>query len=241
MRLKPLIIFALSLLLLSRTAKSTDLVSIGTITPITGQPLVIGGNLNIYSGYNLQIGGTEVISSGRIIKAADGGAGAPAFAFSSDTNTGIYRRSEDVLSIATGGVERFNISTTAIQSTLPLAMSGQKITGLAQGTASGEAIHAGRAINTPAGSGLTGGGDLTADRSLSIAWGTDLIGWGNLTAYPAACPSGQAVQGVGDTLSCIAVDTNPGDDITGSGTATQVAFFTGSNTIGSDSNLYWDN
>lgn len=41
-----------------------------------------------------------------------------------------------------------------------------KITGLAQGTNTGEAIHAGRSVAT--GLGLTGGGNLTADRTISL-------------------------------------------------------------------------
>ena len=47
-----------------------------------------------------------------------------------------------------------------------LAAGGFKITGLAQGTASGEAVHAGRTIT--AGPGLSGGGDLTSDRTISL-------------------------------------------------------------------------
>lgn len=48
-----------------------------------------------------------------------------------------------------------------------IAMATNRITGLGQGTASGEAIHAGRSVAT--GTGLSGGGDLTSDRTLSLA------------------------------------------------------------------------
>lgn len=41
-----------------------------------------------------------------------------------------------------------------------------KLTGLSQGTSSGEALHAGRQVST--GTGLTGGGALTSDRTLSL-------------------------------------------------------------------------
>lgn len=61
--------------------------------------------------------------------------------------------------------------------------------------------------------------------------------WTTHDNYPSACPAGQFVTGIGDTLTC----ASPPGGIGGSGTATQVAFFTGATTIGSDSNLYWDN
>lgn len=48
-------------------------------------------------------------------------------------------------------------------------MNSHKIQDMAQGTATGEAIHAGRTISTS--SPLTGGGDLTTDRTLSITPG----------------------------------------------------------------------
>lgn len=53
-----------------------------------------------------------------------------------------------------------------------IAMSAVKITGLAQGTASGEAVHAGRSVLTSAP--LSGGGDLTANRTLSLSYSADM-------------------------------------------------------------------
>lgn len=47
-------------------------------------------------------------------------AGTPAFSFGNDTNTGIYRVGADDLGITTGGTLRFDISTTAVTSTLPI-------------------------------------------------------------------------------------------------------------------------
>ena len=48
----------------------------------------------------------------------DGSASAPAFSFSGDTNTGIYRTTTDTLGIATGGTLRLSVSTAAVISTL---------------------------------------------------------------------------------------------------------------------------
>jgi len=70
--------------------------------------------------------------------------------------------------------------------------------------------------------------------------GTLTIGsvpWPRLTSFPSACASGQYVSAVGSTLTC----STPAGGVGGSGTATQVAFFTAGTTIGSDSGLYWDN
>jgi len=79
--------------------------------------------------------------------------------------------------------------------------------------------------------------DVTGD----VRWTGTLQGgsvpWARLTSFPSACPAGQFVTAVNSSLTCSA----PPGDISGFGTATQVAFFTGAKTISSDSNLYWDN
>ncbi len=82
-----------------------------------------------------------------------------------------------------------------------------------------------------AGGGLTGGGDLSASRTITLsptlginwanistynlnsAW-TGSLGWGNLT-YPNGCGSGQAVQVIGSTLTC--VNLNSSGNVTSSG------------------------
>jgi len=56
------------------------------------------------------------------------------------------------------------------------------------------------------------------------------LDWSKLQNYPTSCGAGQAIQAVGDTLTCI--DVNPTNGITGSGTANRIAKFTGTNTIG---------
>lgn len=50
----------------------------------------------------------------------DGSAGTPALSFVNDTNTGMYRTGADDFGISTGGTLRWDISTTAITSTLSL-------------------------------------------------------------------------------------------------------------------------
>ncbi|MEM0243432.1 MAG: hypothetical protein QXT34_03240 [Candidatus Aenigmatarchaeota archaeon] len=73
--------------------------------------LASGNSLNLVSG-NLQIGGINVITSDRLFLAADGSASLPAYSFSSDTNTGIYRAGEDTLRFVTGGYDRLTIDSS---------------------------------------------------------------------------------------------------------------------------------
>lgn len=49
----------------------------------------------------------------------NGAVGAPTFSFSGDPNTGTYSVAADTLGVATGGVLRWSVSTTALTSTLP--------------------------------------------------------------------------------------------------------------------------
>lgn len=55
--------------------------------------------------------------------APDGTAGAPSYSFSADTNTGLFRSAADTLAITTGGISRLAISTTAVNSSLPLTVT----------------------------------------------------------------------------------------------------------------------
>jgi hypothetical protein len=50
------------------------------------------------------------------IWARDGSAGAPAYTFENDTDTGIYRRTANEVTIAAGGVPRFYVNTGFVQS-----------------------------------------------------------------------------------------------------------------------------
>lgn len=60
------------------------------------------------------------LHGGILTSIGDGTAGAPAYSFASDPNTGIYRNGADVLNIVTGGTSRLQISTTEVHPQLPL-------------------------------------------------------------------------------------------------------------------------
>lgn len=67
----------------------------------------------------LQLTDTSLISTVPYLN-ANGSASAPAYAFSSSTNTGLYSNGVSVLNLATGGVSRMQINTTSLTSTLPI-------------------------------------------------------------------------------------------------------------------------
>lgn len=54
------------------------------------------------------------------VKGSSGSVTAPAWSFSADTNTGIYRIAENNLGIATDGVNRLDVSNAAVASTVPI-------------------------------------------------------------------------------------------------------------------------
>jgi hypothetical protein len=68
----------------------------------------------VYSVNGYYVGNTQVITSGRIIQAADGSATSPAFTFSSETNTGMYRISSGIIGFSTGGTQRATISSSGV-------------------------------------------------------------------------------------------------------------------------------
>jgi hypothetical protein len=80
------------------------------------------------------------------IRTEDGSAASPSHTFSADTNTGIFRVGADDLGFTTGGTQRLHINTAALTAALPLAMGSNKITGLANATATGDALHFGQLL-----------------------------------------------------------------------------------------------
>lgn len=79
------------------------------------------GNINMTtSGTLRKTLGTTVETSTLLQRGADGSAAAPSYSFSSDPNTGIYWIGADDVGVATGGTLKFDVSTTAVTSTLPI-------------------------------------------------------------------------------------------------------------------------
>jgi hypothetical protein len=60
----------------------------------------------------ISIANNDTITLAGITQSAGGSAASPAYSFSADTNTGIYRVGEDILGISTGGSERMRVTAT---------------------------------------------------------------------------------------------------------------------------------
>lgn len=92
-------------------------------------------NTGIYSdtpdSVTFSSGGTKVFSvnSNAIISTLplyvdNGTVSIPTFSFSNDTNTGLYLHGSDAIGVTTGGTKRLEISTSTVESTLPIALPG---------------------------------------------------------------------------------------------------------------------
>jgi len=121
----------------------------------------------LYSdGLNVTIAVTTTVTS--TLSLTDGAASAPSLFFSLDTDTGLFRKANNVIGVATGGTERAAFTDTGLELQSPLAVA-QGGTGAV--TAVGALANLGATTNTRtilAGDGLTGGGDLTANRTISM-------------------------------------------------------------------------
>lgn len=80
---------------------------------------VLGVAVGLAKIAEFKAGGLEV-AVGQILTPL-GTAAAPPWAFTGDTNTGMFSSGADTIDLATGGTSRFSISTTAITSTLALS------------------------------------------------------------------------------------------------------------------------
>ncbi|MDD4148809.1 MAG: hypothetical protein PHE33_02155 [Bacteroidales bacterium] len=90
--------------------KTNRRLGVGTSAPT--EPLHVTGNARVTG--NLLMDNTTTITSGRIGTFADGVVGAPAYSFTSNTNTGMYRSAENQLSFSTNGGERLRITSAGL-------------------------------------------------------------------------------------------------------------------------------
>ena len=126
---------------------------------------------------------------------ANGSATAPAFSFSGDPNTGSYNVGADDWGVSTGGTLRFDISTTAVTSTLPLLANAGSATAPAH-SFSGDSNTG--AYNVGADDwGVTTGGALRFDISTTAVTSTlVLLGPNGSATAPTWSFSGDSNTGV---------------------------------------------
>ena len=121
----------------------------------------------LYSdGVNVTIAITTTVTS--TLSLTDGGPTAPSLFFALDTDTGLFRKANNVIGVATGGTERAAFTDTGLelQSPLAIAQGGTGATSAVNALANLGAVTNTRVI--AAGVGLTGGGDLTANRTITL-------------------------------------------------------------------------
>ena len=95
----------------STTVSNTGLVTFNIVGSSNTLSLASGDSFNLVSG-NVQIGSTTILTSGRLVQAANGSVSSPAFSFSSDTNTGMYGTGSDILRLVTAGADRVTINAS---------------------------------------------------------------------------------------------------------------------------------
>lgn len=81
------------------------------VTPLSGWIAWVADETTLY----VYSGGSWILLLG---SAGNGSAGSPAYSFSSDTDTGMYRNAANELGFATGGSERLKITNTQVTATV---------------------------------------------------------------------------------------------------------------------------
>jgi hypothetical protein len=250
--------------------------------------LASGDSFNLVSG-SLQVASIPVITSGRLIRAADGSVTEPSFSFHSDQDTGMYSGGANILRFVTAGSNRMSIladGNVGIGTTTPNAALSFG-TGVANnkiylydgtsdkygfGIASSELmIYSGAAGASTGGitfgkydgttyteavrirnDGRVGIGTSSPDSLFSVGSGSlfrvdatgDLTRIKNLAyTWPTAHTANGYLKNNGTgglswaEVNAVQATGTPYGDANGG----QVSFWSGSDTITGDDNLYWDN
>ena len=199
------------IILACRLAVATDLVSIDNVYPVTGQPLKIQGNLNVSGWVNASI-------------------------YRDSDNSGRYLDASGTSYLGAlhlyGALNMHGYGITAVNNLQINDPGAGEGIGWA-GTSAGWKID----VSPRDRSNSDGNLNLYGTANSIVAWrnfepssdnsldlGTSSYRWRNLYAVNAYI----------STL-------NGGTPVTGSGSTGQIAFWTGSSTLGGDNNLYWDN
>lgn len=126
---------------------------------------------------NLQMGGNDITGVDDII-------GGASFLIGGSAGINIQPALGNNTTIGANGSTRLTVSGTGLTSTVPLAMSTQKITGIADGTAASQDACSVAQMETYVGA--NGGGDVVDDTSPQLGGSLDTNGFGILSADNAA-------------------------------------------------------
>jgi len=116
--------------------------------PTTGfyvaTPGILGIAVEHLAQWSIDINGLAPLNASATIAINDGVVSAPSLTFRTEGNLGIYKSGPATMGFATNGVNRLNIGLASIDSTVPITMGSNKITGLANGTAAQDAAAFGQ-------------------------------------------------------------------------------------------------
>ena len=184
----------------------------------TGEPdtvLVVGSST---------IGGRVVVKSQNSATEVD-------YGFYDDYDTGIRRINANELGLVAGGVLGLDVLTT----TTRLRYAGvTKISTTSAGVSIAGSITFNGGLNSTGNLIMTTAGSSAEKMRITSAGGVSFGSTG--TAYGT---SGQVLTSGGDASPTWTTPTT--GTVTGSGTATQVAFWDGTSSLSGDNDLYWDN
>lgn len=154
------------------------------------------------------------------ILAADGTAGAPAYSFSNDTNTGVYRSSADNLTLAAAGTNALTVSGSAVTAHLPLyantgsvsaptiAFSSDTNTGFWLQTTDTIGVTAGGVQRLSIGSTIS-----TNNTNLNVGSGTVTAATGTFTTLGAAAATSINLSGGGAFKATLFTGTGSGSSV----------------------------
>jgi fibronectin-binding autotransporter adhesin len=184
--------------LASVTGRGATTATAVSITNSTASSSTATGALIVTGGVG--IGGA--INNGSTIRTADGTAALPAFSWTGDTDTGVYRIGADQIGISTGGTVRITQSTTATvistattlsstlgvtgATTLSSTLGVAGITSITNSTASSSTTTGALIVTGGVGIGgalNVGGTALAANYTVSSVDGNGLGFWGSTSAY----------------------------------------------------------
>jgi hypothetical protein len=189
-----------------------------------GNDLIINTGL---SGASLKINGTVLPYSNNQFNL-----GSSSYQWANIYGQNVYSGGNPVLTTATS----FSGNVTGTYNSLNLAPNSVDSAKIVDNsiTSSDVAFNFVGSISAGSGIAVSGGTGKGVTNIISLNYNTDLLGWGNLTAYPASCPSGQFVTGVGDSLSCATPAPASGGGWTDDGTIVRLTTSTDNVTIGAD-------
>lgn len=215
---------------------ATRLISPNFTTPTDGQVLA-------WSTADSRYKPQSISGTGAVTGTGTSGTFAKWSGTSSLANSSNLSEASTTVTLASGST--FTLTSGTVSGTYSIAgtpslgvdlnANSHKITSLTQGTASADALAAGRSVSTTSGH-LTGGGALTSDLTL----GLPNVGPGSTTTGGGSAYILSVTTDAQGRISSLTTGTPSGTGTSGSGTANQLAYWSSSSALTSSANWTFD-